>query len=370
MKNYLLALAFLFISNISLATDYNWETEVSLNQVCDKEIKDNSFRHRNQTLCAENDRLGGINIPLAFACLNRQFQKNSELCPEEFLVALDFPELPYKVHNFPVWPVHMKPVIAEIYGTSLVASKKVNLPEALQKKLYDQEVIKGLCINTPSFAKTDRVLCGPYLNDLALEDAFSPDHKITVNVYFDSGKEIPTDSDWYAAERDLQSKIAQWGTQLQQKYGIDFKHHNVRVVRVDTYGHADKSGNRSRNYQTSVERAQSASNKLYYFFAFNNYLALDNTSFFPMNNFGRGDEDAGGCWQEAVDYYALCVTETPDGWYRGDRSGGRRWNQRDSDRCQDDYNGRSGWIYPTKEVCSENDRRAEMQIQLRYVTED
>lgn len=336
---------------------------ISLDQVCDKNIANNSFRNKNQGLCAEADRLEkDIQIPLVLACLNIQFQSLDEICPQELFSVVDFPEMPYTLANFPTWDDSIEPVLDKIMGSSIAASGKAKVAKPLLTQEYGQDVVRSFCLDEANqFAKTDRILCAPYLPQLALEDPFSPEKIYTTTLYFDSGSTHPQLERMF--RKHISTRIAAWGLDLERQYGIQFDPMLVKVASAKAVGYADKTGNSAANYDVSVERASSVAYILRSFFHNRGIRSIRGEEWVPIEKIGRGDRYSSSCYDEKV--RQVCVTEDAHGnFLRGRR--GRRPSQGRNDRCYNDENGYSGWVWEKRKVCPYSDRRVEVELKFVY----
>lgn len=261
----------LFLCQSVFAT-LDGDSVIPLSIACGKADNINSFRSINQSLCAEADIREDLTVPMVLACLNLELQSIEEICPAKLFEVVDFPETPYTSDNAPTWDRSMKPLLHSIMGSSLAASEsskgKHKIDAAFFGIEFDQEVIQLFCLDdTTTFAKTDRIICGPYLPELALDDSSLPEVDITIAEKFESEDLVNSMSSmqkWSTMRDRYDSEFNRWKEVL-GSHGVLFYNSRVEVVAASV---SLKTGSEN----TSIQRLSMNNQWNSIFIRFQNYI--------------------------------------------------------------------------------------------------
>lgn len=315
------------------------------------------FKKYNVVLCAYGAQFKEASekvlISKNLACAYPSIRKDSRICPEKDVAAMKLPDVPYLLTP-PQWPVKMKPVLTVVNGKAL--NEVLKMHEALFNNEYD---ISKYCISQDGeLQKSDRILCGPFVENLNLVDpAKMPSHDINIYVAFASGSaDVDYNSQWQL-ENTIREAMTQYKATV-EALNIPFNINKVKPTRIKVVGRADANGSAAANRSFSERRAYSTATAL------KNALTMIGLAV-PANSIiiDWVGSDESSCYEEYGT--AVCRTEDAYGNFVYGRSGWRV-SSGDNDRCYKDENGKNGWYYPKKQVCSDEDRSSRIEIHFEF----
>ncbi len=142
--------------------------KVDVYQVC-QHFED--FKKLNIVLCAAAEQLRATSAPLKIdkelACIYPSLRDDERVCPANELEKMELPEVPFLKGELPVWPVGQEPVLLKVNG------KALNTTLPMHSSFFNDEFDLATSCNSQDgdLRKTDRILCAPFVADLALADA-------------------------------------------------------------------------------------------------------------------------------------------------------------------------------------------------------
>jgi len=133
------------------------------------------FKGYNKVLCAAaqqvRDTTAPLYMPKELACLYPTIRSDRRVCSAAEVAAMELPEIPFIEGDLPYWPQDLQPVVEVVNG------KAMNEALPMHEALFSNEFpVASYCIEeTGTLKKTDRILCAPYVQDLALANASKVD---------------------------------------------------------------------------------------------------------------------------------------------------------------------------------------------------
>lgn len=129
------------------------------------------FKNLNKVLCAAAEQVRSTSTPImidkSIACIYPVVREDARVCPKEELEALNLPDIPFLDDDLPMWPTGKAPLLTKVNGKALNAA----LP--LHASFFSDEFALESSCNSQDgdLKKTDRILCAPFVADLALDVA-------------------------------------------------------------------------------------------------------------------------------------------------------------------------------------------------------
>lgn len=319
------------------------------------------FKRYNTVLCAYGtqfkDEAQKLRISKNLACAYPSIRKDSRICPEKDVAAMKLPDLPYLLST-PMWPAKMKPVLTTVNGKAL--NEVLKMHEALFSNEYE---ISKYCVSKDSeLQRTDRILCGPYIENISLVDAAKmPVHDINIYVAFGSGSTtVDYDAQWQL-ENAISTAINEY-KMIVEAVNVPFNINKVKPTRIKVVGRADGNGKAATNRVYSEQRAYSTAESVRTVLS---RLGVSIPEGAMIIDWVGSDESY--CSEEYGT--AVCRTEDAYGNFVSNRSGWRV-SYGDGDRCFRDENGRDGWHYPIKKVCDGSDRSSRLEVHFEFELTD
>lgn len=315
------------------------------------------FKKYNTVLCAYVAQLTEahekVMVPRYLACAYPSIRKDLSLCPEQEVATMGLPDLPYLLDT-PTWPVNMKPVLTTVNGKAL--NEVLKMHEALFSNQYD---VSKYCVSKDGdLQKNDRILCGPFVENLNLVDAAKmPSHDMNILVAFASGSTaVDTDSQWML-DRAVVDALSQYKATVEALH-IPFNIAKVKPTRIKIVGRADANGNADTNRSYSEQRADSTATAVRSVLNGMGVAIPENALIIDWVG-----SDESYCSEEYGT--AVCRTEDAYGNFVSGRTGWRVASGA-NDRCYNDEYGRNGWHHPIKKVCDASDRSSRVEIHFEF----